>query len=42
MIEGSVLTPMVKVEGTLMRIFCIDRAFFKSILIVIGVKERNA
>ena len=42
MILGSVETPMVKVLGTWMRMFCWDSAFLRSILIVIGFSERKA
>jgi hypothetical protein len=40
MIPGSVLTPTVNVLGTLIRMFCSDRAFCRSIWIVIGVRLR--
>ena len=38
MIASRVLTPMVNVLGTLMRMFCIDRAFSKGMPMVIGVR----
>ena len=38
MIAGSVLMPTVKVLGTLMRMFCSDRAFCSGMLMVIGVR----
>ena len=41
-IEGSVETPMVNVLGTLILMFCRERAPLRSMLIVIGLSEMYA
>ena len=42
MISGSVLTPTVKVEGTFMRMFCMESAFCRGMLMVMGVRLMKA
>ncbi len=41
MIPGWVEMPTVKVEGTLMRMFCWERAPWRSISMVMGTRSRN-
>ena len=38
-IPGSVEIPTVKREGTSIRIFCLESAFFKSTLMEMGVRS---
>ena len=40
MMSSWILMPMVKVLGTLIRMFCWDSAFLRSMLMVIGVRGR--
>ena len=39
--SGNELTPIVKVDGIEIRMFCSDNAFFKSMSIDIGVKSKK-